>query len=202
MGGRGASPSGNVFAVKHADGSIYHIRPVRKSDIGGTIIRQEGHMRREYGSKTWEYGGRESVKSIKDNYKVYSVKAKAVNPKSYINATQRAKNTRMKMDLKMMRFQRSMGDKTRWDNQNTGRSFNRANRGYVSYSGGKRTLNKSYGREATNNALTIAREERKRALGDMGFSRKFGGGIQASETKTLKKIERKIASLERQLKRY
>lgn len=39
MGRRGASYSGNIFAVQHGDRRAYHIRVVRKSDIGGTINR-------------------------------------------------------------------------------------------------------------------------------------------------------------------
>lgn len=197
MGGRGASSgslgkNGGVVAVKFHDGSIFHVRDLTVDNMHEVKMnRPIGHMRREYGSDTWTWGGRETVANMKTYAKVYSVKAKAVNPRSYVSADRRRINQEMKASIKRVR---AAG--VRWDSYNT-QSRDAANRGYASYKRGKKVVNANYRRSSVSNALREAMEDRKRAAADVAFDRKYTGRINAENMRRLRKYDRKIAALKR-----
>lgn len=199
MGGRGASggtlgKNSGVVAVKFHDGSIFHVRDLTEENMHEVKMnRPIGHMRREYGSDTWTWGGRETVANMKTYAKVYSVKAKAVNPHSYVSAERRRINQEMKESLKKAR-----ASGVRWDRYNT--RTHDANRGNAFYKGGKKMVNAEYRRYSISNALREAKEDRKRAAADVAFDKRYTGKINAENKKRLKKYERQVAALERALK--
>jgi len=182
MGGRGASSNSDSFAIKMG-GSIMQYRKTRESD--GWVHGFDGLMEREYGTKEWRFTREPRSNIVRNGYKLYPINAKAVNPKNYINSDQRWKNNELKEKIK----ERRSGSKTQ--------IFSETNK-VVGYKNGRRVIDKSYRRSKMSYALETKRANLQDAK--VRATPLFGGKPSKADVRHIKKLERGIRSLERQLK--
>lgn len=182
VGGRGASSNSDSFAVKRG-GGIFQYRKIRESD--NVWSGNGGLMEREYGTKEWHFTREPRSNIVRNGYKLYPINAKAVNPKNYVTSSQQRKNNELKEKIK----ERRSGSKTQ--------IFSETNK-VVGYKNGRRVIDKSYRRSEMSYALETKRANLQDAK--VRATPLFGGKPSKADVRHIKKLERGIRSLERQLK--
>lgn len=194
MGGRGASSNkfdgSKPFAIKYHNGQINHIRKVNEND---REYRFGGHMWKEYGSSEWNWS-REPISNVIKNNKPYSLKSKEVNPKNYIDRTQRWKNFESKARLEKIRNSRKSGSVVNYGVSRVGFQYRN-----VSYVDGKKVVNESYKKQSIRNAYESKKSDLKRIVGDIAFANGFAGGATRKEIKKMNKLQRAVNRLGRML---
>lgn len=187
MGGRGASigDTSKIYAIKYHDGTIYHVRNITEDNKQGAgVNRAIGHMSKEYGSNDWRFSSPQTVQQLaKDSkLKLYSPKAKAVNPEIYINRLQRWKNNELKQVIKDRRAVKVDHFKST-----------------AIYKNRKRVVTKEQRLSSVRSALFTAKEDYKYIAGQVAWSKNIGAKVSKSDAIQLKKLERKIKALNKEL---